>query len=295
MFSDSLRKNLIDYFKTPHRYTDLSMHAKGIIGDTRFRVIPNFIKALKTDGIIKTYKFTAKNKKPVILYSSLSLDKLTPYDIASAMFPRGYFCNLSSIFYHSLTNQIPSSIYICNDTISSRQKPILDEITNNKLRNAFIKPHRYTDYVFEFNNCEIVVVDREKEKRYGVIPDRSSNELFPQGSFVTSIERALIDAIVSPQYNGGITSVYAYFKTAKQNKINIHRLLDIYRQLDFVYPYSQSIGFLFDRLGMKRRASVIYEAFPPKQKFYIDRKAKTSWKFDDKWKLYYPKEISDEN
>lgn len=295
MFSDSLKKIIIDHFKTPLRYTYLSEHAAGIIKDTQFRVVSNFIKALQTDGILKVYKLTAKNKKPVTLYTSLDLDKMTPYDIATAMFPGCYFCNLSSIFYHSLTNQIPSSIYICNDTISSRQKPKIDGITNNKLRNAFIKPHRYTNYVFEFNNCEIVVVDREKETRYGVMSDMSSNGLFPKNSFVTSIERALIDAIVSPQYNGGITSVYAYFKTAKQKKINIHKLLEIYRQLNFVYPYSQSIGFLFDRLGMKRPASVIYEAFPPNQKFYIDRNAKASWKFDDKWQLYYPKEIIDEN
>ncbi len=46
---------------------------------------------------------------------------------------------------------------------------------------------------------------------------------------------------------------------------------------------------------MKRRASVLYDAFPPRQKFYIDRNAKASWKFDDKWKLYYPKELIDEN
>jgi predicted transcriptional regulator of viral defense system len=295
MFSDSFKKKLIDHFKAPRRYTYLSAHAKGIIGDTRFRVVSNFIKALQDDGILKIYRLIAKNNKSVTLYTSSDLDKMKPYDIAAAMFPGGYFCNLSSIFYHSLTNQIPSSIYICNETISSRQKPIIDELTNNKLRNAFIKPHRHTNYVFEFNNYEIVVIDREKNTRHGVMSVKSSNVLFPKESFVTSIERALIDAIVSPQYNGGITSVYTYFKKAKQKNINIHKLLDIYRSLDFVYPYSQSIGFFFDRLGMKKRANVIHGAFPPNQKFYIDRNAKASWKMDDKWKLYYPKEIIDEN
>ena len=296
MFSEPLKEKIVAHFKNPIRYKHLSVHAENILGITRYRNVSSFIKKLQVDGILNSYKLSAKNKKTVTLYTSLAfLDELSPYDIARAMFPAGYFCNLSSIFYHSLTNQIPSSIYICNETISSRQEPKVDSLSNNELRNAFIKPHRYTNYVFSFNNYEIVVVDREKKSRHGILPATSSNKIFPKKSSVSSIERALIDAIVSPQYNGGITSVYSYFKTAKQKNINIDRLMDIYRKLNFVYPYYQSIGFFFEKLGMKKRASAMYDAFLPKQNFYIDRNAKTSWKYDDKWKLYYPKELVDEN
>lgn len=213
--------------------------------------------------------------------------------MAMAICPEGYFCNLSSIYYHSLTNQIPSSVYLCNETITKRQKPKTEDLTNHKIRTAFIKPHRYTNYVFTFNKHEIIVIDREKGSRYGVVSAKSLNELFPKNSFVTSLERSLIDAIVSPQYNGGITSVYAYFEAAKN--LNIDKLLEIYTKLEFVYPYSQAIGFFFEKLGMKKKASAIYDAFPPKQKFYIDRNAKSSWEYDDKWQLYYPKELIDEN
>ena len=296
MFSEPLKEKIVAHFKSPLRYSHVSAHAEEILGSTSYRSVSSFIRDLQDDGILNPHAFSAKNKKTITLYSSLaSLDGLSPYDMAMAMFPGGYFCNLSSIFYHSLTNQIPSSIYICNETISSNQKPKTDNLTNNELRNAFIKPHRYTNYVFEFNNYEIIVVDREKNSRHGVLSVTSSNEICPKNSSVTSIERALIDAIVSPQYNGGITSVYSYFKTAKQKNINIDKLMDIYRQLDFVYPYYQSIGFFFERLGMKKRASAIYDAFPPKQNFFIDRNAKASWMYDDKWKLYYPKELVDEN
>jgi len=296
MFSEPLNEKIVAHFKNPLRYNRLFEHAVDVLGSTRYSNVSNFIRKLQSGGILKQHEYSAKNKKAITLYSSLaSLDGVSPYDMAMAMFPGGYFCNLSSIFYHSLTNQIPSSIYICNETISSNQKPKTDNLTNNELRNAFIKPHRYTNYVFEFNNYEIIVVDREKNSRHGVLSVTSSNEICPKNSSVTSIERALIDAIVSPQYNGGITSVYSYFKTAKQKNINIDKLIDLYRELNFVYPYYQSIGFFFERLGMKKRASAIYDAFPPKQNFFIDRNAKASWMYDDKWKLYYPKELVDEN
>jgi len=295
MVSKSLKKKLVAHFETPLRYKHLLKHAEDIIGVTRYTIVPNFIKNLQDSGILNSYKLTAKNKKKITLYTSSVLNDRNPYDIAKAMCPEGYFCNLSSIYYHSLTNQIPSSIYICNETISKRQNSKIENLTNNKIRNAFIRPHRYTNYVFDFNKYEIVIIDREKESRHGVISASSSNELFLPKSLVTGLERSLIDAIVSPQYNGGITSVYTYFEAAKQKNINIDKLLEIYRKLDFVYTYSQTIGFFFEKLGMKKKASVIYNEFPPKQKFYIDRNAKSSWKYDDKWKLYYPKELIDEN
>lgn len=295
MFSAPLKEKITNHFKKPLRQKDLAKQASGIIEDTRYKIIPNFIKELKTNGVLNAYTFAAKNKKSVTLYSSIPMNEADPYDVALAICPNGYFCNLSSIFYHSLTNQIPSSIYICNETIRPKQKPQTDDLTNTKIRNAFIKPHRYTNYIFKFNKHEIVVVDREKGTRHGVKAVTRSDTPLPISASVASIERTLIDAVVAPQYNGGITSVYSCFNAAKQKKINIHSLLEIYQALNFIYPYCQTIGFFFDKLGMAKQASAVYDALPPKQNFYVDRNAKSTWEYDDKWKLYYPKALVDEN
>jgi len=294
MFSKSIKDKFIDHFKTPLRPRQLNKHAETVIETTRYKYVSNFISDLKNDGIIKSYKLTAKNRKTVTVCTSRLLDEMNPYEIAIAMFPAGYFCNLSSIYYHALTNQIPKSIYICNETISARQKSRTNDLSNSKLRDAFITPHRYTSYVFQLKNFEIIVIDKEKGSRSGVIKVRADNALCPNNSCITCIERALIDAVVTPQYNGGIVCVYTYFKNAR-HKLNIQKLADIYRQLNFVYPYSQSIGFFLERLGMKKQASVIYDAFPPKYTFYVDHNAKTSWEYDDKWNLYYPNGLVDEN
>jgi len=294
MFSDSVKKLLTNHFAAPLRHYQLEEHSNRIIGITRYKSANKLITNLQKEGVLKSYALESRNGKDIALYCSRSLEKLSPYELAKTMFPDGYFCNLSSIYYHSLTNQVPSSVYICHETISAHRKAYASNLNSSTLRSAFIKPHRYTNYVFDFNQYEIVVVDRVKNSGYGVVELRTLKAVLPKHSRITCIERALIDAVVSPHYNGGIVSVYAFFKNARQ-KINISRLVEIYKQLDFIYPYSQSIGFLLDRTDMAKHASVFYREFPPAYTFFIDHDAKSSWSYDKKWKLYYPVGLVDED
>jgi predicted transcriptional regulator of viral defense system len=294
MFSKSIRKKLSEHFSAPVRHKHLQEHAECIIGQTRYSVVANLIHDLLENGIVNSYKLAAKNNKTVTLYCSHKLDKLNPYVIAQAMFPKEYFGNLTSIYYHSLTNQIPKTIYICYEKKPAKQKKV-NTVNNNELRRSFIKPHRHTKHVYTLNDYVIIVVERRTIiSGSGVVESHPPSTLLPNTSRVTCIERALIDAVVSPQYNGGIVSVYTYFRNAR-DMLNMARLIKIYRQLDFVYPYSQSIGFLLDRAGMLKHASVIYKNFPPERSFYVDHDAKTSWVYDEKWKLYYPAGLVNED
>lgn len=294
MFSSTEKKSLIDDFTPPRKQRQLFSHAEAVMKGTHYKNVSNFIHTLQAEGIIRLHILKAKNGKTITLYSSSSLDEIAPYDLAAAICPEGYFCNLSSIYYHALTNQIPKTVYVCNETISGRPSIRSDTLNNNKLRSAFIKPHRHTNYVIERNDCEIVIVDRKKSSDYGVVKINTQKSLYPNNSRITCTERALIDAVVSPHYNGGIVSVYTYFKKARQ-KINIRKLLDIYQKLEYVYPYTQTIGFFLEKLGMLKQAAAIYDEFPPEYKFYVDHNAKTSWKFDNKWMVFYPQGLVDEN
>ncbi len=294
MFSKSIKNKLSEHFSTPVRHKHLQEHTEHIIGQTRYSVVTNLIRDLRKDGVVNPCDITAKDGKTVTLYCSRKIDKLNPYTIAQAMFPQEYFCNLTSIYYHSLTNQVPKTIYICYEKKPSKRKKV-NTVNNNELRRSFIKPHRHTKHVYTLNAYEIIVVERRARiSGSGVIESHPPSTLLPNSSRVTCIERALIDAVVSPQYNGGIVSVYTYFRNAR-GMLNMSKLIKIYRQLDFIYPYFQSIGFLLDRVGMSKHASVIYKNFQPERNFYIDHDAKTSWIYDEKWKLYYPAGLVDEN
>ena len=293
MFSKSIRKKLSKHFSVPVRYKHLQEHAERIIGQTRYSIVENLMQDLLADGIVNAYKLTARDGKTVTLYCSHKLDKLNPYVIAQAMFPEEYFGNLTSIYYHSLTNQVPKAIYICYEKRPAKLKKV-NTLNSNELRRSFIKPHRNTKHVYTFKGYKIIVAERRTEIRgSGVVESHPHGILMPGSSRVTCIERALIDAVVSPQYNGGIVSVYTYFRNAR-GMLNMARLIKIYRQLDFVYPYSQSIGFFLDKAGMPKHASVIYKKFPPEGRFYVDHDAKTTWVYDEKWKLYYPKGLVNE-
>jgi len=294
MLSDSHKKLLKDHFAVPLRYYQLKGRAESIIDKTRYKSVESLIRTLQSEGIVKPVLLASRNGKDITLYSSQSVKKLSPYELAQAMFPDGYFCNLSAIYYHSLTNQVPSTVYICHETISAQPKTHTSKLNSNALRSAFIKPHRYTNYVFNVNQHEVVVVDRLKGSAYGVIKSHVLKAVLPEHSNVTCIERALIDAVVSPHYNGGIVSVYAAFKNAHK-MISASKLIEIYKQLEFIYPYSQSIGFLLERAGMPKHATVLFKEFPPAQVFFIDHDAKSSWSYDAKWKLYYPVGLVDEN
>ncbi len=294
MFSKSIKNKLSEHFSTPVRYKHMQGHAERIIEQTRYSIVGNLIHDLLEDGVVNSYDITAKDGKTVTLYCSRKLDKLNPYAIAQAMFPKEYFCNLSSIYYHSLTNQVPKAIYICYEKKPAKRKKV-NTVNNNELRRAFIKPHRHTKHVYTLNNYKVIVVERRARiSGSGVVESHPPSTLLPNTSRVTCIERSLIDAVVSPQYNGGIVSVYTYFRNAR-GMLNMARLIKIYRQLDFVYPYSQSIGFLLDRADMSKHASVIYKNFPPERSFYVDHDAKTSWVYDEKWKLYYPAGLVNED
>jgi len=143
MLSDSLKKQIEKHFSTPLRQYQLEEHANHIIRSTKYKSANSFLTNLQTEGLITSYTLSARNGKTITLYCSHPPDNLSPYEIAKAMFPEGYFCNLSSIYYHSLTNQVPSSIYICNETIATKPKlSYTNKINNTAIRSELIKPHR---------------------------------------------------------------------------------------------------------------------------------------------------------
>jgi hypothetical protein len=292
MFTEVEKESLIMDFRQPRRLQALRASANVIMKKTRYKIQANFIHALLIEEIIQPYKFKAENGKNITLYSSIQMDGFSPYEIAVSMFPNGYFCNLSAVYYQSLTNQVPRTVYVCTAS-NAKKTRANDELTNSKLRQAFLKPHRHTKFVFAFRGFDIVVIERMEGTDSGVVSSKSSAGLLPLNSRVSGVERALIDAVVSPQYNGGISSIPDYFKHAR-GKIDIAKLINIYQELNFTYPYHQAVGFFLDRTGMKALANEISAVFMPKNKFYLDHSAKASWRYDEKWRIYYPEGVVDE-
>jgi hypothetical protein len=144
------------------------------------------------------------------------------------------------------------------------------------------------------NDHHIVIIERTRGTDHGVVTLRRQQSQCPAGTRVATLERALIDAVVSPHYNGGITSLCDYFRAAK-GRVKTQKLLEIYRRLEFVYPYAQAIGLFMEHAGMPGHADEIRQVYPPRQRFYVDHGAKSTWGYDERWMISYPKGLVDDN
>ena len=294
MFNVATRRKLVKHLRSPVRLHVLRESAEKLMRGTRYQSVPNFISALLDEDVIQEQTLEARNGRTISLYASHPLEEFSPYELVPSIFPNGYFCNLTAIYHHGLTNQVPNALYVCHETIQSRSSKATDIPSESRVRSAFIKPHRYTSYVIGFRKHNIVILDRERGSDHGVVEVVKSTSPCPAGSRVAGLERALIDAVVAPHYNGGITSVPAYFKSARRH-LKVEVLLRVYSKLQFVYPYAQSIGFFLENAGMRKQANQVWDVYPPHHRFYIDHSAKESWNYNGRWMIFYPKGLVDED
>lgn len=65
---------------------------------------------------------------------------------------------------------------------------------------------------------------------------------------VTDLERTLIDVVVRPAYAGGINQVAQAYKQAA-HRVDVDHMIKLLKNMQYVYPYHQSIGFLLERAG----------------------------------------------
>jgi hypothetical protein len=294
MFTVAQRKKLVSQLRQPIRLKELRDSAEKLMRGTRYQYAHTFIQALEDEGIVKMHTLRPKTRPPMHVYSSAPLNEVSPYDLAVSLLPNGYFCNLSAVYYHNLTNQVPNTVYWCQETSAPRKGRSKQQLTEARIRSAFVKPSHHTSFVVKHNDHDIVVIERARGTDHGVVTVRRKQSPCPAGSRVATLERALIDAVVSPHYNGGITSLCEYFRAAK-GRLKTQKLLEVYRKLEFVYPYAQAIGFFMDHAGMPDHAEELRRVYPPRQRFYVDHGARSTWIYDERWMISYPKGLVDDN
>lgn len=287
------KDEFIHQLQRPLRIKELQDAAKQLLQDTRYQSVERFITTLEEDGIIKKYYVAAKNGKQIPVYCSIPLSEVDVYQLATSIYPNGYFNHFSAVYYHSLTNQVPNTVYWCREWLTTQADRGTEVLPEARIRSAFIKPHRHTNLVFKHNTHDIVITSALHRTDYGVEKIESCHSPCPRGFRITGLERTLINAVASPQYNGGLSSICTYFQAAS-DKLDIDKMIDIYRNLNFIYPYAQSLGFFMAQCGMKDHAEKLRKAYPPQQRFYVDHGAKSTWLYNEYWMLFHPKGLGHE-
>jgi hypothetical protein len=204
----------------------------------------------------------------------------TRYHLALSIRKNSYLCHATALKLHGLWPIADNTEYI-NREQTPKPKVALPP-TQEGINRAFGGNQRQTKNVFVGENGE----------RYVLLNGKHSNSLGVewQGNLqLTSLERCLVDAVVRPSYNGGVPTVIEAFRRSRQST-NPKRLISMLRQMDFTYPYEQSLGFYMQRAGYD--ASTYAELLPrvSSLEFFVEYAGK-ELRFDSQWRIHYPASI----
>lgn len=211
---------------------------------------------------------------------------VSPYGIALSLRPGAYLSHASAMFLHGLIDEVQDVIYVNKE--QSPKPPPRGGLTQESLDRAFQNSQRASKYVYRFGANQAVILNGKNTNRLEVskvsAPDRPDEMLD-----VTKIERTLIDIVVRPAYAGGVGQVLAAFRHAK-DRMSVETLIATLKQLEYVYPYHQSIGFYMERAGYESTHLARLRGLGLKHDFYLAHALKEPI-YDAAWRIYWPKAL----
>jgi hypothetical protein len=238
-----------------------------------------FIDFLSSRGQLTQELFVSEEYGKRIRYS---WGKVSDYEIAISFLSGAYLSHLSAVFLHGLTEQIPQTIYI-NKEQSSKPKP-QSQLTQAAINLAFKNGPRTSKYIFKFRNRQLCCLSGKNTKNLEV-GELSVEE---KGTVsVTKLERTLIDIAVRPEYAGGVYEILSAYRAAK-GRASTNVIFAVLKQLDYIYPYHQAIGFYMSRAGYPDFALQLFQSLGLKYDFYLTHGISDT-DYVPEWRLFVPK------
>jgi hypothetical protein len=228
-------------------------------------------------GLLQRTEFVSPKYKPIVRYLK---GHLSSYNMAINLRKESYLSHHSALVCHGI---LPPLKDIYANQEQSTKDVLLPEPTQASITAAFKRPQRKSNYVFEHDGKAYVLLNGKQTNNAGVEKIKTHlGEILP----MTTLERTLIDIVVRPFYGGGIANVIAAYRAAA-SRVDVHKIVQLIRDLDYVYPYQQSIGFLLECSGRGRSELFELEATRSDLDFFLDYGTETA-EYDAHWRLYYP-------
>jgi predicted transcriptional regulator of viral defense system len=198
---------------------------------------------------------------------------------------RAYFSHYTAMRLHDLTEQLPGTIYLNHE---QRPQPKSTHLEQGSIDSAFKRRARESQNAIEFGDIRICITNGMHTNQLGVIEERLTYGSEGKAHVrLTSVERTLIDIAVRPVYAGGVKEVLKAFSLAKQ-RANVTLIAQMLRQLDYVYPYHQAIGYYLDRAGYPAEDVDLFRRQKMDFDFYLAHLMDETRYVND-WRLHVPK------
>lgn len=238
-----------------------------------------FVKLLVESTSLQRHELSFPRKN----YVRFTWGNRSVYSLALSLERQSYFTHYTALYWHSLTDQVPKTIYVNSEQAQKRQ--VAAELLQGNIDRAFRNAQRESRNIAMIGDFRVCIVNGKHTGMLGVteiIGDQ--NERIR----LTDVERSLIDSAVRPVYSGGIYEVLNAYRRAATT-VSINKLSAMLRKLNYIYPYHQAIGFYLERAGVYREAQIrLLKSFPFEYDFYLTHQMKET-EYSKEWRLYYPK------
>lgn len=228
---------------------------------------------------LRMVELQSQNYHPILRYT---WDRVSPYQLALSLRRNAYLSHESAMFLHRIRDGVPTKIYVNQEQTPKHR--IASVLSQKSIDSAFLRPQRYSSYVFKYDRWHIVLIAGKYTGQLGVAEIAGS-----QGERLraTGLERTLIDITVRPSYAGGARCVLEAFKSGK-DRVRPSVLIKILKNLDYTYPYHQAIGFYMDRAGYDTTTLKKLRTLGLDFDFYLAHGTRDK-RYDSYWRLFYPK------
>jgi len=210
-------------------------------------------------------------------------EDVSVYELALSLKPDSYLTHYTAMSLHGLTEQIPKTIYL-----NFEQPPkgrAETDLEQKSIDWAFKQKPRMTNNIASLGDQRICILNGMHTGRRGVI---DTEDDFGKKIWVTNLERTLIDIAVRPFYAGGVFEVLKAYRQAA-GKVSVNKMAAMLKNLDYVYPYHQVIGFYLEHSGAYKETALKLLTKPGiNYDFYLTYQMK-EMDYSTKWRLFFPK------